>query len=115
MVITNGLKISQLDTATEFETTDFFAVARGSKTYKLQGTDVINKVTGTQRYVADVPTNKTANIVHNLKDLDVHVTVKDKNTGEVVYPSIIVLDLNTIQLKFNTKPTTNQYRVLVTK
>jgi hypothetical protein len=117
MAITNGLKISQLDTATEFQDTDFFAVSRGIKTYKLQGNSIINKITSTQRYEGTVPvsTNRNINIVHNLNTINVNVNVYENATNQIVYPTVAIVSASTVRLTFRTLPTTNQYRVLITK
>ena len=118
MAIVNGLKISQLDTATEFQPTDLFAVARGSKTYKLLGSAVISKITATQRYEAILPnsTSRNINIVHNLNTTAVHVTVFENTTnGQIVFPTVSIIGPNTVRLTFRSVPASQEYRVLVTK
>jgi len=123
MAITNGLKITQLDTALEFQDTDFFAVARGNKTYKLQGNSVIGKIVSTARFEALIPasTSGSVDMVHNLNSLTVNVTVYEIGgiapdfTYEVVFPTVTIINANTVRLTFKTPPTTGKYSVLITK
>jgi hypothetical protein len=117
MAIVNGLKISQLDLATDFQPTDLLAVSRGNKTYKLLGSRVIDKITATTRYEAIVPTGTSRNInmVHNLNSLNVNINVYEIATGQVVFPTVTVLNANTIRLTFRAIPTSDQYRVFITK
>lgn len=117
MAITNGLKISQLDSATEFQPTDLLPVSRGSKTYKLLGSSVISKITETARYEGIVPAgpSRSVDITHNLKTEYVNVNVYEISTGEIVFPTVTVRNANSVRLTFRTIPTTDQYRILVTK
>ena len=53
-------------------------------------------------------------VTHNLGvSNDVHVSVRDVGTNYYVYPDILYVNTNSIQVIFVSAPTTNQYRVTV--
>lgn len=53
-------------------------------------------------------------VTHNLGiSNDVHVSVRDTGTNYYVYPDIVYVNTNSIQVIFASAPTTNQYRVTV--
>jgi len=57
----------------------------------------------------------TITITHSLGISDLSsILVREVSSGEIVYPTMIVADTNTVELTFSTAPTTNQYRVTVT-
>ena len=57
----------------------------------------------------------TITITHSLGTSDLtNILVREVSSGEIVYPTIIIADTNTVELTFSTAPTTNQYRVTVT-
>ena len=59
-------------------------------------------------------TNTTYTITHNLSVAnDSFVTVRDTTTNYYVYPDILYVGTNSIQVIFVSAPTTNQYRVTV--
>lgn len=66
-----------------------------------------------KRYAVNVPTTATATITHNLGTLDVHVSVYEVATGNLVEPDIQVTTTNTVTLTFATAPTAGQYRAVV--
>jgi hypothetical protein len=58
--------------------------------------------------------SKTFIYNHNLGTRDIVTQVYDNSSYNVVYPTISNTSINTITITFNTTPTNNQYRVVVT-
>jgi hypothetical protein len=55
-------------------------------------------------------------IDHGLGTNDVHVSIQDASTGEVVYADVVNADVSTVPtttISFATAPTANQYRVII--
>lgn len=55
-------------------------------------------------------------ITHDLASEDVHVQVREYVTGgddEVVFPTIKIVDTNTVRIEFSSAPATNSHRVVV--
>jgi hypothetical protein len=56
----------------------------------------------------------TFTVTHNLNTVnDAYVVVRDTISSYYVYPDIVYLDANSIQVQFASAPTSNQYRVTV--
>ena len=55
----------------------------------------------------------TYTVAHNLATTDVAVTVRDLTVGDIVYPTVDVVDTDHISITFGTAPTTNEMRILV--
>lgn len=58
-------------------------------------------------------TTLTYTVTHNLGSTDVAVTVRDTTVGDIVYPTVDVVDANNVSVTFGTAPTLNEMRVLV--
>lgn len=123
MAITNGLKISQLPSVSDFQATDLIPVSRGAVTRKMPGQALINRFVVNNRYEANIVStgSRNINITHNFETLLVEVTVFEiigsgsSATYEIVYPTVRVTSVNTVRLTFRTPPPNNKYRVLVTR
>ncbi|MCT4629774.1 hypothetical protein [Winogradskyella sp.] len=55
----------------------------------------------------------TISVNHNLGSEDVIIQVRDTNTKTIVDVTIAIVDINTINLTFNSSPIQDQYRVVV--
>lgn len=53
------------------------------------------------------------NIIHNFNTKDIVVSVYDNNTNIQAYPTVSILDFDTINLQFNFIPPSNAYKVVV--
>lgn len=62
--------------------------------------------------VGDGSTNPVV-VTHGLGTADLGVTVREVSTGQVVYPTVTIT-ATTVSVQFQTVPTTDQYRVIVT-
>jgi hypothetical protein len=72
----------------------------------------------TNKFVRNIGdgTATTYSIVHNLGTRDIHVSVYNKTSNQVVVPSTITLtSTNAIQLVFPSAPSNNNYRVVILK
>ena len=58
-------------------------------------------------------TDTEIDVTHNLGTTDVIVQLFEVSTGGTVMAETVRTDTNTVQCKFNTAPTSNQYRVLI--
>lgn len=54
-------------------------------------------------------------ITHNLGSTDVLVSVIDLTSNEIVYPTVNIVDINDVTIKFSVAPTLNEMRVIVVK
>jgi hypothetical protein len=52
-------------------------------------------------------------IVHGLGTTDLAITVERIASGNIEYPTITIVDLNTISIRFSVIPTLNQFRVII--
>lgn len=66
-----------------------------------------------RKYAANVGGATSIAVAHALGTTDVTVSVRDNATGELVDPSIVVTDANTVTLGFLTAPAAAAYRVVV--
>jgi hypothetical protein len=57
--------------------------------------------------------NTSFTIQHNLNSRDINVSVWDNFTRELVYPEIGIISADTIKVNFLTKPTLNQYNIVI--
>lgn len=60
-------------------------------------------------------TSTSFSVVHSLGTEDVIVGVIDLTTMEIVYPTVTIIDVNTVSVQFSVAPSANEMRVLVVK
>ena len=83
-------------------------------------TDLVNYIASqisSQKYVTNIGdgTNTSFSISHGLNATDVKVEMFENSTGETVYTNIVRSSLSVVTISFAMIPTSNQYRVIITK
>lgn len=68
-----------------------------------------------KKFTATVGDNSstTFQISHNLNDYDITISVRKWSTGEIIYPDIVIMDANKVQLTINPAPLTNDVKVVI--
>jgi hypothetical protein len=123
MAITNGLKISQLPSVSDFQSTDFIPISRGNVTRRMPGQALVNRFVVNNRYETNIISTggRNININHNFETFLVNVFVYEiigtapNIDYQIVYPTVTLLTVNTVRLTFRTPPPNNKYRVLITR
>ena len=83
-------------------------------TQGIQGIQGIRGSASTYSVLIGDGTNTTYTVTHNLSTSnDTYVVVRDTTTNYYVYPDVLYVNSNSIQVIFVSAPTTNQYRVSV--
>jgi hypothetical protein len=83
-------------------------------------TDLVNYIASqisSQKYITNIGngTNTSFAISHGLNATDVKVDIFENATGETVYTNIVRTSSSVVTISFAMIPTSNQYRVIITK
>ncbi|ASZ74786.1 virion structural protein [Mycobacterium phage Phabba] len=88
--------------------------ATGGGIIIVNGKAALDPVVATRKYAGDVPAGSTvATITHNLNNLDVTASFRDKSGGDAVLLGWKPTGVNTISAEFAVPPTAGQWRVVV--